>query len=400
MLPWAIKYLPKSLNEVQGQNKAVESMYNFIDIFPKIKSALLYGPPGSGKTSAIHALATEKNLELIEVNASDVRNAEAIKKRLGPAMTQMSLFGGSKIILVDEVDGVSGSKDRGGLSELNKLIAKTQFPVIMTANDPFDKKFSTLRKNAKMIEFRSLNYLSVLKILKNICNQEKIDYDEVALTGLARRSGGDLRGAINDLETLTNYTKKLTKEDVDELSGRRQKDTMINALMRIFKTTNAQIALTALNDVDEDLDQVFLWMEHNIPIEYKKMKDISRAYDNLSLADVFRGRIRKRQHWRFLVYINNLLTAGIALSKDEKYQGFNKYTRTTRLLRMWQINQKNAKKKSIAQKIAEKTHTSSKRVLIDTLPIIRTIYKNNIKKANELSSYFEFDDAEIKYLIA
>ena len=93
MLPWAIKYLPKSLNEVQGQNKAVESMYNFIDIFPKIKSALLYGPPGSGKTSAIHALATEKNLELIEVNASDVRNAEAIKKRLGPAMTQMSLFG-------------------------------------------------------------------------------------------------------------------------------------------------------------------------------------------------------------------------------------------------------------------------------------------------------------------
>jgi len=397
MKPWCVKYQPKSTSKVQGQNKAIEQLHNFLDSFPKKRSALVYGPPGCGKTCTVHAFANEKELELIEVNASDVRNAASIKEKLGPAMFQMSLFGTGKLILVDEIDGVSGNADRGGLSELRKLIEKTQFPVIMTANDPFDKKFSTLRKQADMIEFRTLSYVSVMSILKNIAKAESIQYDETALTMLARREGGDLRGAVNDLQTLSDYTNKLTKDDVDELSGRRQKDTMINALMRILKTTNPDVALPALNDVDEDIDQVFLWIDENLPKEYKKPEDLANAYNNLSTADVFRGRIRRRQHWRFLVYINNLLTAGIALSKKEKYPGFNKYTRTTRILRMWQFNQKNAKKKSIAGKIAEKTHTSSKRVIQDTLPYIKTIFKNKEKSKN-LIEYFDLDDAEVGYL--
>ena len=398
MQPWSIKYLPKSSLEIQGQNKAIEELQNFLQNFPKKRAALIYGPPGCGKTCSVHALAKEKQLELIEVNASDVRNASAIKEKLGPAMLQMSLFGTGKLILVDEIDGVSGNADRGGLSELRKLNEKTKFPVIMTANDPFDKKFSALRKKSVMIEFRTLSYLSILAILKTIVKKESIEYDETALTMLARRAGGDLRGAINDLQTLSEYTKKLRKEDVDELSGRRQKDTMISALMRIFKTTNPDVALAALDDVDEDHDQIFLWIDENLPKEYKKPEDLARAYDNLSIADVFRRRIKKRQHWRFLVYIYNLLTAGIALSKKEKYPGFNKYTRTTRILRMWQFNMKNAKKKGIAEKIANKTHTSKKRVIKDTLPFIKIIFKNNKNQANKLAEYFEFDNAEVGYL--
>jgi replication factor C large subunit len=118
----------------------------------------------------------------------------------------------------------------------------------------------------------------------------------------------------------------------------------------------------------------------------------------LSRADVFRGRISRWQHWRFLTYINDLLTAGIALSKTEKYPGFNKYTRTTRILNMWQFNQKNAKRKSIAQKIALKTHTSSKRVVNDTLPYLRIVFKKNKEEANRLAEYFELDKEELAYL--
>ena len=398
MQPWSIKYLPKNTSEIQGQNKGVAAMQVFLRNFPKKRAALIYGMPGNGKTSAVHALANEKELELIEVNASDVRNAEAIKTKLGPAMFQMSLFSKGKLILVDEIDGVSGNSDRGGLSELRKLIQKTQFPVIMTANNPFDKKFSALRKISDMIEFHALSYISVLAVLKKISEKENIKYQEDTLATLARRAGGDLRGAINDLQTLSEFTKKLKKDDLDDLSGRRQKETMINALMRIFKTTNINVALPALDDVDESIDDVFLWVEENLPKEYKKRGDLARAYDNLSLADVFRGRIRKRQHWRFLVYINNLLTAGIALSKKEKYPGFNKYTRTKRILKMWQFNMKNVKRKAIAVKIAEKTHTSSKRVVKDTLPYIKSIYKNNKNTAAGLTNYFEFDKAEVAYL--
>ncbi|MEK6916681.1 MAG: replication factor C large subunit [Nanoarchaeota archaeon] len=398
MKPWVIKYQPESTDLVQGQNKAVDEAKNFLKNFPKKRAALIYGPPGSGKTSLVHAIAKEHELEILEVNASDVRNAESIKEKLGPAMMQLSLFSQSKLILVDEVDGVSGNADRGGLLELGKLIEKTQFPVIMTANNPFDKKFSTLRKKSAMIEFRTLAYPSVLIVLKKVAEKEEVDYDETALEMLSRRAGGDLRGAINDLQVLTEHTKKLTKEDVDELSGRKQTDTMINALMRILKTTNPEVALPALDDVDENIDEVFLWIDENLPKEYKNHEDLAKAYNILSRADVFRGRIRRREHWRFLVYINNLLTAGIALSKKEKYPGFNKYTRTTRILKMWIFNQKNAKRKSIAAKIGEKTHTSSKRVIQDTLPYIRVIFKKNKNQASELADYFEFDDAEVTYL--
>jgi replication factor C large subunit len=398
MEPWSIKYQPKSSKDVQGQNTAMLQLLNYIKNFKKGTAVLLYGPPGCGKTSSVYAIANEMDLELIEVNASDVRDADSLNQKVGNALSQMSLFGTSKLILVDEIDGVSGNADRGGLSELAKLIDKANFPMVMTANEPFDQKFSTLRRKAEMIEFHNLSYVSVLAVLKKISAAEKIELDEAALTTLARRAGGDLRGAVNDLQTLSEYTKKLKKEDVDELSGRKQKETMINALMRIFKTTDPQVALPALDDVDEEIDDVFLWIDENLPKEYKNKEDLARAYDILSRADVLRGRISRWQHWRFLSYINDLLTAGIALSKTEKYPGFNKYTRTTRILNMWQFNQKNAKRKSIAEKIALKTHTSSKRVVNDTLPYLKIVFKKNKEEANRLAEYFELDKEELAYL--
>jgi len=398
MHPWTVKYFPKTSADIQGQNQAIGLIKNFIEKFPRQKAALLHGPPGCGKTASVHAFCKELNYEIIEVNASDARNAESIKEKILPATRQMSLFGSSKLILIDELDGVSGNSDRGGLSELSKIIEETRFPIIMTANDPYDKKFSTIRKKSLMIPFGTLRYTSVLAVLKSIAKLEGIKYDETALTALARRAGGDLRGAINDFQTLSEFSKTLSMDDVDEISGRKQTDTMIDALMRILKTTDMDVSRGALENVSEDHDEIFLWIDQNLPLEYKDPLDLAKAYNNLALADVFRGRIRRRQHWRYLVYINDLITAGISLSKKEKYPGFNKYTRTTRILKMWQYNQKNSKRRSIADKISKKTHTSARRVIQDTLPYIQTIYKNNKKKANELTNYFEFDKDEVKYL--
>jgi replication factor C large subunit len=395
---WVEKYAPKASSEVQGQNAAVQQLLSYINNFKKGKAAMLYGPPGNGKTSTVHAIAKEKDLELIEVNASDVRDAESIRSKLGNALGQMSLFSKSKIILVDEIDVVSGSDDRGGIAEVARLLDTARFPVVMTANDPYDKKFSTLRNKSEMIEFRTLNYLSIQAVLKKIAKAEGIIFDEEGLTALARRSGGDLRGAINDFQSLVGHSRKLTKEDVDTLHSRRQSDSMVNALMRIFKTTNPDVALPALDDVDEEIDEVFLWVEENLPKEYKDPEDLARAFDTLSVADVFRRRISRRQHWGFLSYINQLLTAGIALSKKEKYPGFNKYTRTTRILRMWQLNNKNSKRDAIAEKIAIKTHLSSKAVVQDTLPYLKPLFKNNKEKAAELAAYFELDKEEVSYL--
>ena len=158
------------------------------------------------------------------------------------------------------------------------------------------------------------------------------------------------------------------------------------------------IAVNAFENVDEDFDKRFLWLDQNLPLEYQKPEDLARAYDFLSKADVFKGRIRRWQHWRFLVYMNIFMTAGIAVSKDEKYSGLTSYKPTTRILKLWRANMKYQKRKSIASKIAEKTHTSSKRALQDTLPYLTVIFKKNKKIAGQIAQEFELDKDEVEWL--
>ncbi|MBI1970072.1 replication factor C large subunit [Candidatus Woesearchaeota archaeon] len=398
--PLTKKYQPKTVKEILGQEKALRELQLYLKDFQKgrRKAAILYGPPGSGKTIAVYTLAQEHNLEVLELNASDFRNADQIESVLGSAVKQRSLFSKGKIILVDEIDGLSGKQDRGGIQALTKLVSESRFPIICTANNPFDQKFASLRKKAALIEFQHLHYLAIYQVLQHICKKEHIQYEEDALKTLARMAGGDCRAAINDLQILTERKKKLEKRDVELLSQREQQETIIQALVKIFKTTDPSIAIASLNNVDEDYDRIMLWLDENMPKEYKKTEDLARAYDYLSKADMFNRRIRRWQHWRFLVYVNAFLTAGIAVSKKEKYPGFTGYQPPGRILKLWQANMKYQKRKSIAEKIAAKTHTSTSRVIQDTLPYIKEIFKKDKEQGRKLQEEFDLEQEEVEWM--
>ena len=68
-----------------------------------------------------------------------------------------------------------------------------------------------------------------------------------------------------------------------------------------------------------ELSQITLWVEKNIPKECKG-RELAQAFDALSKADVFKGRIYRQQHWRFLVYQNFLLSAGMSAAKNKRIQ--------------------------------------------------------------------------------
>jgi replication factor C large subunit len=331
----------------------------------------------------------------VEVNASDVRNAEGMKTVLGNALKQQSLLFAGKVILVDEIDGLSGTKDRGGIPAVVKMMADSTFPIVFTANDAWNKKFSSLRSKSTMVQFHTLNYLSVTKILRTVADAENVKVDDDVLKALARRAAGDARAAINDLQSLYLKSHKITPEDIESLSDRNKVESVMNALMRIFKTTQAEIALSSLNDVQENIDTVMMWIDENLPKEYTKPDDLCRAYDALSMADVYRGRIRRWQYWRFLVYINTMMTVGVALSKDEKYRQFVKYTPTTRILKMWRANMKYQKRKAIAAKIAARTHTSTRKAIQSSLPYLRLMIQ---KGGDKISKELELDKEEIEWL--
>ena len=78
MLPFIEKYRAKNFDEIKGQDAAILNLRNFFDNFPKKKALILNGPAGTGKTSMVFALAKENNLELFELNASDLSNKSSL----------------------------------------------------------------------------------------------------------------------------------------------------------------------------------------------------------------------------------------------------------------------------------------------------------------------------------
>lgn len=389
-LPWTQKYAPTSLKELIGQADALAQLHAYLQKPRRGRALWLFGPQGSGKTSAVHAAARDLGLELLEVNASDVRNKDAIETLLGQNAKQASLFGRRKVILVDEADGISGNADRGGVAALVELIRESRVPLVLTGNDPTDRKFSALRKVCTLVKFAPLDYAGIAQRLRAVLNAEHIAFEEEALKALARRAGGDLRGALNDAQGLSNG---ITARTLEGLSARDLTDTMGGALLRVFKTTQASNALEAFDRLSEDLDDVFLWMEENVPREYTRTPDLARAMEALADADVFRGRIQNWQYWRLQVYAYGLLSAGVALAKDAKYPAPPEYAPTTRLLKFWMANQKNLRRKAVAAKLAAATHTSARRALVSLAYLQRPL-----SKSKALQEELRLDEEELAWL--
>ena len=231
-------------------------------------------------------------------------------------------------------------------------------------------------------------------MLENIAAKEGIIISGEALKTLARRDGGDVRAALNDLEILST-AKDITLHTLDELGMREREDTIIDALLKILKTTDPKTAIDAFEHVGEDADQQMLWLDENIPREYQKPEELARAYDSLSKADIFNRRIRRWQHWRFLVYVNALLTAGVAVAKDAKNSAFVPYKPTGRILKIWMANQRNAKKKGIAEKIASHTHTSAKEA-VKHVPLYKAMLKG--KAGEMLAAELRLDEEEREWV--
>lgn len=112
---WSDKYRPKTLEQFAGNGEVVEEVKRWAMDWERNKAGkpiLLSGSPGVGKSTLVYALAGSMGWPVVEMNASDLRDEDSVRRIVGEASSSNTLFGGRRLVLIDEVDGLQRA-DRG-----------------------------------------------------------------------------------------------------------------------------------------------------------------------------------------------------------------------------------------------------------------------------------------------
>ena len=302
---WSEKYRPKKLAMMVGNEEARIDLHNWLKKWEKgRKPALLIGPPGVGKTTAVYALASEQDYQVIELNASDSRTKLKLESKLGPAITTESILGGRRLIFLDEVDGLHGRQDYGGVEFIQEIIKSGTIPMVMAANVEDDNKVGKLMGKSHLIRFRRIPPPLVEMYLKHILKQEGRALPNEAIRHVVGETEGEVRASINTLQAMASES---TPELID-ISGRRDISiTLDESLNNLFETNSGEEALRALRTTSAPARDKIRGLFSSIVASALEPKKIGKALDALSRADMVLGEIGSTQKWRLLRYFDRLL---------------------------------------------------------------------------------------------
>ena len=321
MVDWTERYRPTTLSEVRGNDKARDAFAEWAETWDEHGEAVvLHGSPGVGKTSAAHALANDMGWPTLEMNASNSRTKDEIERFAGRAAANATLAGGRQLIVLDEADNLHRHRDRGGAAAMTDLVKRATQPVVLIANDYYEMSRG-LRNACREIEFRDVSPRSIVPVLRDICRQEGVEFEESVLTGIAESNRGDLRGAIKDLQS----REKNGAIAAEGSEGERDKSQdVFSFLDAVLKDESAEEALSTAYATDETPDDLLLWVEDKVPKVYDGA-ELADAYEHLSNADVWLGRVRATQNYGYWRYATDNVAAGVAAVRRTDRGGWTRY---------------------------------------------------------------------------
>lgn len=401
-LDWTEKYRPQTLSSIAGHNKAIEELKiwakSWENGIPRNRAVVLYGRPGTGKTTAAHAIAKDMGWEVIELNASDQRTADIIERVAGSASKLDTLDGSGikRLIIMDEADNIHGTADRGGERAIAEIIKGTSQPIILIANELYDMS-AGLRNACRPIQFNAVMQRSMIPALKKILDEEKISNDVGVIEKIAVNSNGDLRSAINDMQAIAQGKTSIRLEDI--ITGERDsKENIFKFLVKIFKGTNIREAHEAAFGLDENPEDLIQWMDENLPIEFTSAGELSCGYHYLARASIFLGRVRRRQNYNMWRYSSVLMTSGIMVARSHKKSGFVKYQPPSFWKKLGQTKGMRLVRDSTAKKIGSYCHVSASYVRSQLFPFFRKLIKDD-KHAPGVIASLMLEPEEIAFLM-
>lgn len=151
-------------------------------------------------------------------------------------------------------------------------------------------------------------------------------------------------------------------------------------------------------DVDAEPSMVELWVDENLPYKYTDRGDLVRGYERLSRADIFLGRVSKRQYYGFWSYAGDMMTAGVASARfNNSASGMTRFP--SYLTKMSRSKGIRSVKASTVSKLAVGLHTSTKRVELDVLPTIKALAKDDESFRMYLIETMELQDDELAFIL-
>ena len=392
-VPWVEKYRPRKLSEIVNQEKALEQVKAWIEAWlhgnpPKKKALILAGPPGVGKTTTVYALANEYGFEVIELNASDERTYEKIECYVQAAYTLDILGKRRKLIFLDEADNIEPS----GAREIARLIDRAKNPIIMSANHYWEVP-REIRNKAQIVEYKRLTQRDIIKALIRILKREGRSVPKEVLYEIAKRANGDLRAAINDLQTVVTDGAEDAKE---VLAYRDVEKSVFQALAQVFATDNAKRAKLAVLGVDMFPDELLLWIDENVPYVYYRPEDIARAYEALSRADIYLGRAKRTGNYSLWKYATDMMTAGVAVAGVKK-KGFVRIYPPKTIKLLTESKTERTLRDSIVRKVMKEMHMARLEAL-ETLHYLRVIFESNPDLAAQFTVFLDLSEKEVEFL--
>ena len=383
---WSEKYRPQRFTDLLGNEDSRKFFLGWFEKWKKgTKPLLLVGPPGIGKTTLANLAGKNFGYDMISLNASDVRNKKNIQEILQPVLGNQTVLG-KPMIFIDEVDGVHGRSDYGGVEALINILKEPTVPIILAANNDSSDKMKKIKKVVKTISLRPLPPRLLRLYLNMVLEKENANINPGRLFKLVSESNGDIRSMLNSAQALVTGFEPSTESTFESLDV----EEGINAFYKAQSIDEARAVLYSMRIDPREKISAFYSSIITSNISNSEMEKFLQV---ISEADMLYGRIMKTQEWRLLRYLDSIL---LGLYKKDIAVRYSRYNLSWQVLN--RLRWDGSKFKSISSNFSKQLHISSSIFATFYLPYMLLCMKNNSIELDFGDDYTELIEKEIELL--